>query len=163
MTIAAGLYTTFTAFGTSMGKWVGFQILQGMGVGLTMQVSTLILQQDLQDSPLMSIGVSLGLFAQYLGASVNQVIAGSVFNTYLRRSLRDIPLDDQQIGILLRGGTVDVRRTAGQYFPELVDPILESYNYAITRVYVSFPLCISAIHITRNGWDWPCVLDDDTR
>ncbi|KAK8046965.1 MFS transporter [Apiospora saccharicola] len=139
MCTAAGLYTTFKAFHTSMGQWVGFQVLQGLGVDLTMQVPTLVLQQDPEKSPLMSIGVSMGLFSQYFGASVEQVIAGSIFNTYLKKRLRDISLGDCQIGFLLTSGTAHVRQTAEQNFPDLIDPILEAYNYAFARVYVSFP------------------------
>ncbi|KAK7954144.1 MFS transporter [Apiospora saccharicola] len=135
MCTAAGLYTTFKAFHTSMGQWVGFQVLQGLGVDLTMQVPTLVLQQDPEKSPLMSIGVSMGLFSQYFGASVEQVIAGSIFNTYLKKRLRDISLGDCQIGFLLTSGTAHVRQTAEQNFPDLIDPILEAYNYAFARVY----------------------------
>ncbi|KAK7934882.1 major facilitator superfamily domain-containing protein [Apiospora marii] len=102
-----------------------------------MQVPTLVLQQDLEKSPLMSIGVSMGFFSQYFGASVEQVIAGSIFNTYLKKRLRELSLDDHQIGFLLASGTAHVRQTAEHYFPDPVDPILEAYSYAITRVYVA--------------------------
>ena len=136
MCIAAGLYTTFTAFDTPSHEWIGFQVLQGLGVGLTMQVSTLILQQELQGSPLLPIGVSLGLFAQYLGATISQVIAGSIFNTYLRSALRDAGLSELQIGLLLQSGTAHVRQTTETYFLDLFAQVLEAYNFAITRVYV---------------------------
>lgn len=125
-------------------------MLQGLGVGLTMQVSTLILQQDLEGSPLLSVGVSLGLFAQYLGATISQVIAGSIFNTYLRSALADAGLSQTQIGLLLQTGTARVRQTTEAYFPELFAPVLAAYSYAITRVYVSFISTIPSVS--------PCLL-----
>lgn len=137
MSIAAGLYTTFTAFDTPSRSWIGFQILQGLGVGLTMQVPTLILQQELEGSPLLPIGVSLGLFSQYLGATVSQVVAGSIFNTSLRRGLDEAGLTEKQVGLLLQSGTAHVRQTVEATFPDLLVPILGAYNFAISRVYVS--------------------------
>jgi hypothetical protein len=113
MCIAAGLYTTFTAFDTPSREWIGFQVLQGLGVGLTM-VSTLILQQELEGSPLLPVGVSLGLFAQYgqyLGATDSQLIAGSIFNTYLRSALGDASLSETQVGVRLQADTAQVRQT----------------------------------------------------
>jgi hypothetical protein len=139
MCIAAGLYTTFTTFDTPSSKWIGFQVLQGLGVGLTMQVPTLIIQQDLEGSPLLPVGVSLGLFSQYLGATVSQVVAGSILNTYLRRALGDAGLSEPQIGLLLQGGTAHVRETTEAYMPDLFAPVLDAYNFAITRVYVRSP------------------------
>lgn len=88
----------------------------------------------------MSIGVSMGLFSQYFGTSVEQVIAGSVFNTYLKSRLRELLLSEAQIGLLLSAGTINVRRTAEENFPDMVDPVLEAYNFGVTRVYVSLVL-----------------------
>lgn len=135
MAVAAGLFTTFKAFGTEPKEWIGYQVIQGIGVGITMQVPTLIMQQTLDGHPMLPIGVSMLLFSQYLGATVNQVIAGSVFNAYLRSSLEDRGVDGRQIAQLLAGGTIHVEETAKEYFPELLKPVLESYNHAITRVY----------------------------
>ena len=160
MCIAAGLYTTFTAFDTLSGAWIGFQVLQGLGVGLTMQVTTLILQQDLEGSPLLPVGVSLGLFAQYLGATVSQVIAGSIFNTSLRGALGDTGLSQAQIRLLLQAGTGHVRETTQQYFPDLFVLVLDAYNYAITRVYVRFPLLLPlllSILLWRAACRWAGV------
>ncbi|KAM7219425.1 Major facilitator superfamily domain containing protein [Rhypophila decipiens] len=154
MCVAAGLYTTFSAFNTSTGQWVGYQIIQGLGVGLTMQVPTLVLQQDLEHSPLMSIGVSMGLFSQYFGASVEQVIAGSIFNTYLKSRLHELSLDDAQIGFLLRAGTINVRRTAEEFLPDMVDELLEAYNFAITRVYFVPVVACGLAFVVACGLKW---------
>lgn len=159
MCIAAGLYTTFTAFDTPSGEWIGFQVLQGLGVGLTMQVTTLILQQDLEGSPLLPVGVSLGLFSQYLGATVSQVIAGSIFNTSLRGALGDAGLSQAQIGLLLQAGTGHVRETTEHYFPDLFVPVLDAYNHAITRVYVSLSPFLLLFFILSHGEPWQSAVD----
>jgi hypothetical protein len=149
MCIAAGLYTTFTAFDTPSREWIGFQVLQGLGVGLTMQVPTLILQQELEGSVLLPVGVSLGLFSQYLGATISQVVAGSIFNTYLRSALRDAGINELQIGLLLQGGTAHVRQTVEMSFPDLLVPVLTAYNFAINKVYVRLRLPFSCFQHAR--------------
>ena len=136
MAVAAGLFTTFTVSDTPAREWIGYQVIQGIGVGITMQTPTLILQQALNGHPMLAVGVSLGLFSQYLGSTVSQVIAGAVFNSYLRSSLQDRGLTETQIAQLLAGGTLNVQDTATKAFPELLGAVLEAYNHAITRVFV---------------------------
>jgi hypothetical protein len=60
-----------------------------------------------------------------------------VFNAYLRSALKSRGLNSQEVALLLAGGTLKVEETAEANFPEFLDRVLESYNHAITRVYVS--------------------------
>lgn len=140
MCTSSALYTTFTPFSTPASHWIGYQVIQGIGSGLGMQMSSLSVQLELKDTPeLVPIGIGLVMFVQYLGATVLQIIAGSVFNSELISQLSGIGLNTQQISMLLGVGIKGVRGMAGEYFPQLLDQILEGYNAAITRVFVGTP------------------------
>jgi hypothetical protein len=101
-------------------------------------MSSLAVQLELKDSPdLLPLGIALVSFLQYLGASVVQVIAGAVFNNDLRQQLMwTAGLTPAQTSLLLGAGTRSVRDVTEQNFPELLGPVLEAYNSAITRVFV---------------------------
>ena len=138
MVTSSALYTQFTAFSTPESHWIGFQVIQGIGGGFGMQMSSLAVQLELIDSPeLVPVGIALVTFTQYLGSSVLQVVAGTIFNNVLLQQLTShAGLTAAQRDLLIIGQIRQVREITGQNFPTLLDPILESYNSAITRIFV---------------------------
>ncbi|KAF6837119.1 MFS transporter [Colletotrichum plurivorum] len=139
MCTAAALYTQFTVSNTPSREWIGYQVIQGLGVGFSMQMPSLMVQLALKDrADLLPIGVSLNIFAQFLGATVAQVIAGAIFHARLESQLASrAALNQGQIQLLYRSGIANVRAVVGQYFPELFGPIMEAYNSAIAQTHVS--------------------------
>lgn len=132
------LFTTFTVSSTPVSQWIGYQVIQGIGTGWGMQMSSLRVQLELKDSPeLVPVGVALVMFVQQLGATVIQVIAGTVFNSQLSSRLGGLGLAPGETRSLLGAGITGIRKVAEADFPRLLDPILEAYNAAITRVFVS--------------------------
>ena len=104
-----------------------------------MQMSSLRVQLELKDSPsLVPVGIALVMFIQYLGATVIQIIAGTVFNTVLTAELQNLNLTASQKSALLDAGIKGIRIVAERRFPERLGEVLEAYNTAITRVFVSF-------------------------
>ncbi|KAI1381779.1 putative MFS transporter [Hypoxylon crocopeplum] len=155
MCIAGGLYTHLTAFDTPTSQWIGFQIIQGFGVGFCMQIPSLIIQLALKDQPnLVPIGISLAIFVQYLGVSVIQVIGGTIFNTFLNQELTQVGLSPSQKRLLLQGGTRNVRNVTMEYFPELFVPVLNSYNYAITRTFFVPVIAAGCAFFLAFGIEW---------
>ncbi len=103
-----------------------------------MQMSSLAVQLELKDTPaLVPVGIALVMFVQYLGATVLQVIAGTIFNEELRDRLGAAGLTPSQTSALLSAGITSVRRVANEQFPDKLTRILEAYNSAITKVFVS--------------------------
>lgn len=148
MMTSSVLFTTFTVSSTPASQWIGYQVIQGIGTGWGMQMSSLRVQLDLKDSPvLVPVGMALVMFVQQLGATVIQVVAGTVFNSQLSSRLGGFGLSPSQIRLLLGAGTTGIRKVAEKDFAELMDPILEAYNAAITRVFVSHPILC---HWTRT-------------
>jgi hypothetical protein len=88
MCTAASLYPQFSTFNTPSSHWIGFQVIQGLGVGMTQQMPSLIVQQAVRDKlELMPVAVSLNLFFQYLGVTVTQVLGAIVFRSILASEL----------------------------------------------------------------------------
>ncbi|KAK7434149.1 hypothetical protein Landi51_13643 [Colletotrichum acutatum] len=138
---AAALYIQFTVSNTPSSQWIGFQIIQGLGVGFAMQMPSLMIQLALKDrANLLPIGISLNIFAQFLGATVAQVIAGAIFHARLESQLASrAALCHDQIRLLYRSGIANVRAIVDQYFPSLFDAIMESYHSAVAQTHVSPP------------------------
>ncbi|KAK3376326.1 MFS transporter [Lasiosphaeria ovina] len=136
MCTSSVLYTTFTVSSTPASHWIGYQVIQGFATGFGMQMSSLCVQLELKDSPeLVPVGIALVMFVQYLGATVVQVIAGTVFNSELSSQLGRIALTPSQRSALLGVGIKGIREVTEKRFPLLLDSVLEAYNTAITRVF----------------------------
>lgn len=119
-----------------------------------MQMSSLTVQLELMDTPdLVPVGISLVTFMQFLGSSVLQVIAGTVFNNQLfQQLLTHAGLTVSQARVMLAGEINNVRNIAEDNFPGKLNLILESYNAAITGVFVcpSYSLSVSAL---KSRWE----------
>jgi hypothetical protein len=138
--VSSVLFTRFTAFDTPSSHWIGFQVIQGVGNGFGLQQSSLAVQLDLKDSPdVVPVGIALVMFLQYLGATIAQVIAGTIFNAELRHQLeQSAGLTRPQVALLVSGGITNVRKIVDKAFPQLMNAVLEAFNAAITKVFVSF-------------------------
>ncbi|KAE8388146.1 MFS transporter [Aspergillus alliaceus] len=164
MCTAAALYTQFSTFNTPSSHWIGFQVIQGLGVGMAQQMPSLIVQQAVRDKPeLMPVAVSLNLFFQYLGATVTQVLGGIVFRSILASELANhAGLKAQQIALLSAAGTAKVRGTAEQRFPDLLNLVLESYNTAITSTFFVAVATTTAAFFLAFGVKWERITDKKT-
>lgn len=139
MVTSAALYSQFSTFGTPKSHYIGYQVIQGLGVGMAQQMPSLIVQLAVKDrEELLPVVVALNLFAQYLGATVTQIIGGVIFNSVLTKELTNAGLTTTQRALLSAGGTSKIRQVVNQYFPDLLRPVLESYNTAITSTFVRF-------------------------
>jgi hypothetical protein len=129
MAIGTGLITTFTTT-TSEGKWIGYQIILGVGLGFGMQPASLAAQTVLPTHD-VSTGVSLMLFAQSLGGAVCIAIAQSVFTTTLVNGLSGVPkLDPNSI---VHTGATEIRNIVD---PAYLPTVLNAYNYALTKAFI---------------------------
>ena len=89
MSVGAGLLTTFQV-NTGIGKWIGYQVVYGIGMGLCFQVPNLAAQTVLPkiDVP---IGLALMLFGQLLGAAVFVAVGENVLGSQLVKKLSGVP------------------------------------------------------------------------
>ncbi|KAI1336204.1 putative MFS aflatoxin efflux pump [Xylariaceae sp. FL0016] len=136
-TIGAGLLTTLQ-LDTGIGKWLGYQVIYGFGVGMCFQAPNLAAQTVLptKDVP---IGTSLMFFSQILGGAVFTSVGQNVLNNQLLQRLSGFPGFEPSM-IENSGAT-----TLTDGLPaDLIQPVLEAYNESLRTVF-RVGLCLAAL------------------
>ncbi|KAK8093329.1 hypothetical protein PG997_000014 [Apiospora hydei] len=156
MCTSNALYTQFDAVSTPASHCIGYQVIQGIGAGFGMQMTSLSVQLELKDSPdLVPVGIAFVMFLQYLGSTFTQVAAGAIFNSELQTGLVErAGLSPAQAAMLLAGGTRSVRDIANEHFPDHLSRVLEGYNSAITKVFFIPVACTAAAFFLALGIKW---------
>ncbi|KAK3347390.1 major facilitator superfamily-domain-containing protein [Neurospora tetraspora] len=131
--IGYGLLTTFEP-DTKSGKWIGYQILVGAGLGLGLQQALMAVQTVLKMKD-VSIGTALMVFAQTLGGALFVSIAQNVFTNKLVQYVGELaPGFGDPENILLLGAT-SVQKTVDK---SILPGVTQAYNNALTDVFMVF-------------------------
>ncbi|TVY83009.1 Efflux pump aflT [Lachnellula suecica] len=147
MSIGAGLLTTLTV-STGSGKWIGFQVLYGFGLGLGMQQAGMAAQTCLEQKDVM-IGVSLMFFMQGLGGAVFVAVGQTVFTHSLVSHLGKVAgFDTSQI---VNTGATDLKNLVP---PNMLETVLVQYNAALSDTIKVGVACASATIITAVAMEW---------
>lgn len=127
MSIGAGLLTTLQV-DTVEGKWIGYQVLYGFGMGLCFQTPNLAVQTVLptKDVP---IGIALMFFGQLLGGAVFVSVGENVLSGQLLRRLSTLPGFDASL--VTSGSVTSLMESLPMASKEAV---LVSYNEALQKV-----------------------------
>lgn len=127
LAIGAGLLTTFQVH-TPEGKWIGYQIIYGFGMGLTFQAPNLAAQTVLatKDVP---VGTSLMFFSQLLGGAIFTSVGSNVLANELLRNLAGIP-GINPASLLGAGATQLIKSVPA----DAVDAVREAYNSSVRTV-----------------------------
>lgn len=151
MSVGAGLLTTFQV-NTSEGKWIGYQILYGIGVGSCFQVPNLAVQTVLPkvDVPM---GLALMLFSQLLGAAVFVAVGENVLGNQLVQRLSGIPGFDSSL-ITTSGATSLLSSLPAN----ALETALGAYNEALRKVF-QVGLIVSCLTVLGTATlEWRSVL-----
>ncbi|MCJ1380208.1 hypothetical protein MMC17_003311 [Xylographa soralifera] len=151
MAIGAGLLTTLQV-DTGIGKWIGYQVLYGFGMGLCFQAPNLAAQTvlSLKDVP---VGSSLMFFAQLLGAAVFVSVGVNVLDNQLEQRLSGIPRFNPSL--ITSGGATSLINSLPT---NLRETILTAYNEALRNVF-QIGLIISCLTILGSALlEWRSVL-----
>ena len=130
ISVGAGLMTTFTP-DTSTGRWIGYQILFGFGIGVSMQQPSLAAQNSLPDRSDIGTGVSLMFFGQSFGGAIFNSIAQALFNSYLTSHLRNVA--GVNVKSIANIGATELRKSVPQ---ESLGPVVRAYNGALRHVFI---------------------------
>ncbi|KAF2248131.1 MFS general substrate transporter [Trematosphaeria pertusa] len=127
--IASGLMTTFIP-STSSGKWIGYQIIGGVGRGIAMQMPVLAAQSALPESEI-SIATANLLFFQYFGGTFLNCIAKTVFINALGPALAQYAphVDPKRV---IAAGATDFLHVIR---PQDVEGVKLAYNKALTTTF----------------------------
>lgn len=98
MSIGTGLLTTVQPHLTSRAKWIGFQILCGVGIGFGEEQGIYMVQTTLPEKD-VAIGVGIVFFAQTFGGALFVSVAQAVFLENISKALKTIApnLDPQSV------------------------------------------------------------------
>ncbi|TLD18041.1 hypothetical protein PspLS_10366 [Pyricularia sp. CBS 133598] len=130
-TIAAGLCSTLKV-DSYAGEWVGYQLLAGIGVGLSLQVGYVAAQVVLAQEQ-QATGVALVSFCASLGGALAVSLGNNIFLNNLTDELRHRIPDSNVIDLIIRAGASNV---ASETPPSLLPDVVLSYNRAITKVFI---------------------------
>lgn len=89
MSVGSGLLTTFEV-NASAGKWIGYQVLYGFGLGMCFQVPNLAAQTCLPQKDVPT-GLALMLFGSLMGAAVFVAVGENVLSQQLIQRLSWVP------------------------------------------------------------------------
>jgi len=130
MAIGAGLLTTFKP-DTGSPAWIGYQFIFGVGVGLGMQQTPIVIQACLPEND-MSVAVAFILFCQMFGGALSVSIAQNIITNDLVKSIKII-LPNEDPKFILAVGATELRKVVPQ--GAIFDRIIEAYNHALTRAF----------------------------
>jgi hypothetical protein len=115
---------------TSMAKWIGYQILGGVGRGLGIQMPIIAIQ-NLIPQKQASVAMSLLIFSQTFGGALFLALSQTVFNTGLSSALKQYAPEVSAQTVLAAGAT-GVR---GAVSEAVLPHVLQAYTVAINHVF----------------------------
>jgi len=137
MCVGAGLLTTLTTT-TSHPKWIGYQVILGLGLGTAFQQANLAVQTVLphRDVP---TGTALVFFFQTFGGAVFVSVGENVFlDKLIARVAATVPRSSVNPAIIAATGATELRHIVP---PQALPAVLEAYNWAL----MNGPMVVSVI------------------
>ena len=134
--IGAGLLTTWTV-DVSSGKWIGYQIIYGFGVGFGMQQAIITVQAvlPLKDIP---VGTAMAAFFMNFGGSLFVSAAQNVFNNRLAAELGKFTTGIDP-SIIMKVGATELKRVVPA---DQLPGVLLAYNSSLTQTwYIAVAMC----------------------
>ncbi|ESK95105.1 major facilitator superfamily transporter [Moniliophthora roreri MCA 2997] len=146
--VGAGMISTFEP-ATSTGKWIGYQIIYGFGIGSGMQQPLMAAQTvlPLQDVP---SGTAIIVFMQTVGGAIFISIAQNVFSNKLASGIAE-HVPDLNPGVILGAGATSLKYVVPEQFLERV---IQVYNDAlVSAYYVSIAMaCLTLVGALSVEW-----------
>ena len=127
--VGAAMLTTLN-LDSGLAMWIGYQVLNGFGLGFGVQVSGLAAQAVLPRED-VSIGTAIMAFSQQLGGAIFVSVGQNVFINSLVSGLVNVPgLSAMSI---INAGATDIQKDVP---PDYFSIVLNAYNHALTRTFV---------------------------
>ncbi|KAH8914180.1 hypothetical protein BT69DRAFT_1358331 [Atractiella rhizophila] len=125
--------------GTGSDKWIGYQVLAGLGVGLAFMVPVNIVQAAYTGTRDVEIVTAITIFFQTLGGCFFVSISQSIYQNFLLNNLiASVPPD--QVGPIIANGLSAFRKFVP---PELLPVVVEAAMDALKKAFIP-PIALSA-------------------
>lgn len=152
--IGSGLLTTLQV-NISTAKWIGYEILTALGIGIMIQQSLVAVQAVLPRET-VPIGTSLVIFAQSLSGSIFVSVGNTLLRNQLSAKLSEARLPGVNIIEILSVGATEVRAKVPK---EELARFLVIYNDALRNLFIlAIPLMALAF-FTALGMEWRSLKD----
>ena len=137
-TVGSGLLHTLKV-NSSIGTWIGYQILAGVGAGACVQIPFIAVQVVLEEKD-MPIGNAVAIFFNTLGGAISVSIAQNIFsNTLIKQLPRQAPTVNPLV--IVNAGATNIRDvTTSQQLPG----VLLAFNKAVTTAFV-LPIAVGGL------------------
>lgn len=151
--IGAGLITTFNTQ-TNHSKWIGYQVLYGLGLGFGMQQPS-VAAQTICSKKDVPTAISLMFFAQTLGGTMFVSVANNIFDNKLAESLSKVPgLNGDLVSSV---GATDLRK----YVPAgMLGEVLSDYSDALRTTFVVGVATVSVAILGAAFMEWRSIKPD---
>jgi hypothetical protein len=135
---------------SSIGKWIGYQVIIGFGRGLGLQMPFVAIQNTLPAS-MISISMSLLTFTQTLGGAVMLTCGETIFTNSLRETIPTYANGVNPEAIIAAGATgfSDIITN-----PTQLAGVLIAYSKSIDRVFYLAIGCSCACFFCAWGMGW---------
>lgn len=157
MTIGSALIATWSTT-TGIGKWIGYQVILGLGRGAALQQGMIALQNVLPNSQ-VAVGMAVMMFLQGLIGSVVISIANTIFDNSLLSEIR-VGAPSANGEAVLAAGATSFRKIVT---PEQLPGVLEAYAISFNRVFYLAVGLTAATFVTSWGLGWHDVREKKHR
>ena len=154
ISIGTGLMMTFTPE-TGPGKWIGYQVIFGIGGGMAFQIPQIAAQTVL---PLKDVaqGASIPYFFQTLGGTLLVSVGNNILNTRLIENIGALQIPNVDPHTLIQLGATKLR---GYVPSDYLSRILVAYNLALVDVFRLATILATLSVIGAAGMEWKSVHD----
>ncbi|KAI6749405.1 hypothetical protein HG530_015244 [Fusarium avenaceum] len=154
LVVGSALFTTWTA-DVGTGKWVGYQMIAGAGMGLALQQPAIAIQTVLSDSD-SAVGLSILNFVNFFGGTIFITVSQSLFQGQLQTKITKY-VPDIDIQQLTNSGAAGVKSLVPADKMELV---LGAYNDSMKAIwYLGLGLACAAL-LASFGFEWKTIKAD---
>ncbi|KAH7398180.1 efflux pump protein [Pyrenochaeta sp. MPI-SDFR-AT-0127] len=153
--VGNGLISTFTV-STTVGQWVGYQIVVGAGRGAGTQMGLIAIQNAIH-SRHIPVAIALLIFAQYLGTSIIIVISNTIFAQTLTAAISKYAPSVSPQAALDAGSDANAVRHLVIGHEEDLSGVLRAYSESLRNVFY-FLVGIAALAVLVSvGMGWKGV------
>jgi hypothetical protein len=129
LSVGSGLFQLLST-DSPASKWIGYQIISGLGYGMCIQIPIMAVQVVL-DSEFVPTGVVMVIFFQCLGGALATSIGQNLFTDRLIRELRAV--DGVDVAAVVKAGAKDFRKLVPV---ELMNAVAEAFGSATRSVFL---------------------------
>jgi hypothetical protein len=150
-TVGSGMLTTLK-LDSGAGKWIGYQILAGIGAGACVQIPFIAVQVVLNKKD-MPIGNAVTIFFNSLGGALSISIAQNIFSNTL---IKQIPIYAPGVNpkLIIEAGATHIKEVVQGV---QLRGVLLAYDVAITHAYILSIACSGIAFCISFLFEWKSV------